>query len=197
MLQCQAAMLQANLYSQVSRTIEGAVRFSNGVRESGQHSLRYFCFVMALSSNPVINIGDILNYVGERKRSLVEGERVLNGKHLLCCGLLSKSGERNVFALCLQSIAINEIFFKFVEGTSNNAKLKRNHQYYAQVQLGMFIFNCCKCDFIIYGGKHDEIFIIDVKRDDKFLFDMIQKLQWVYFRYLLTALCEARNSNGR
>lgn len=64
-------------------------------------------------------------------------------------------------------------------------QLREKHQYYGQVQLGMFLTNTPVCHFLIYNkfeGKNVEIL---VPRNDNFQHKLIETLIHVYFeRYL-------------
>lgn len=65
-----------------------------------------------------------------------------------------------------------------------NFSLKKNHPYYLQIQIGMLIFNCQKCDFIIYGSKNDECFVQEIDFDEQYTATAIKKLESIYFKYL-------------
>lgn len=63
--------------------------------------------------------------------------------------------------------------------------LKQRHKYYGQIQLGMFILNSNKCHFIIYHPGIDDIYVIEIYRDDDFLSSFIINLRKVYFDIIL------------
>ncbi|KAI4455454.1 exonuclease phage-type/recb c-terminal domain-containing protein [Holotrichia oblita] len=50
-----------------------------------------------------ITFADILTYVGERKRPLIEGEAVFKANHIFSCGINNEN--TNIFALCTRSSA--------------------------------------------------------------------------------------------
>ncbi|XP_031350930.1 uncharacterized protein LOC116176475 [Photinus pyralis] len=55
-----------------------------------------------------ISLMDILEYVGDRKRPLIEGEAVFKAGHIILCGL--ESEEPNVIrSLCLQTSALKQL----------------------------------------------------------------------------------------
>ncbi|KAJ8668901.1 hypothetical protein QAD02_000160 [Eretmocerus hayati] len=77
----------------------------------------------------------------------------------------------------------------FVDTSGENFSLKKKHNYYCQVQLGMFIANVPRCDFIIYSESENQCIIIPVDLDrDLVVSDYIPKLQTVYFKYMLPYL---------
>lgn len=52
----------------------------------------------------VIGMGDIFDYVGEKKRCLKEGEAVMNAGHILTCGIKQATAEKvDISAFCAQS----------------------------------------------------------------------------------------------
>lgn len=51
---------------------------------------------------PLISLHDILMYVGEGSRPLIEGEAVLNAGHIIMCGK-NIENESEIVALCQQT----------------------------------------------------------------------------------------------
>lgn len=72
-------------------------------------------------------------------------------------------------------------------GTLN---LKKKHQYYGQVQLGMALLNLETCDFVIYSNVIDEIKIIKVNFDKNFVCAMLPQLKRRYFEKMLHVACK-------
>ncbi|XP_028131157.2 uncharacterized protein LOC114326897 isoform X2 [Diabrotica virgifera virgifera] len=63
--------------------------------------------------------------------------------------------------------------------------LKSSHQYYGQIQLGMFLLNLSKCHFCVYSSFDDSISVIEIPYDEEFVGEMINALKLVYFKYFL------------
>ena len=87
----------------------------------------------------------------------------------------------------------------WIDKTTNPPTLKKNRSYYCQVQLGMFICNLKKCDFIIFSSYDKSIYVINVPYDeDMVLNNYLPKLQYVYFKYCLKYLSdlEVKNSDN-
>ena len=56
-----------------------------------------------------ISLGDILDYVGDKKRCLKEGEAVVNARHLLAVGVVARNpAEVTIKAFCAQSAHIRD-----------------------------------------------------------------------------------------
>ena len=64
----------------------------------------------SLSNNTkIIDMGQLIKFVGGGERAYIEGELVLNANHLMLCGYLQKSNTNlEIFALCLQSSALKD-----------------------------------------------------------------------------------------
>ncbi|XP_058467359.1 uncharacterized protein LOC131440258 [Malaya genurostris] len=75
---------------------------------------------------------------------------------------------------------------KYLDIVDNEIYLRKNHQYYTQVQLQMYISNTWICDLFLYSPKGN--LNVEVRRDDEFLSVLIPKLQNFYVQYYLPAL---------
>lgn len=76
----------------------------------------------------------------------------------------------------------------YLKITDQKLTLDPNHDYYFQVQGQLF---CCKknvCDFVVYTFK--DMKIISLERDEKFISEMIKKLECFYESYFKTAVLE-------
>lgn len=73
--------------------------------------------------------------------------------------------------------------------------LKKKHQYYAQVQLGMALLNLKWCDFIIYSSKSKTFLNIVVPFDEEFARDLIERTSEKYFKYMIHFICEKHNKH--
>jgi hypothetical protein len=71
--------------------------------------------------------------------------------------------------------------------------LRQSHEYYTQIQLGMYILQVKKCIFCIYHSKMDEIWLIEVERNEGFIEQTVKKLKCTYFSivlpFVLSKLC--------
>ena len=74
----------------------------------------------------------------------------------------------------------------WLEVAGENAYLKRNHQYYSQVQLGMALLKVSVCDLVV-SGKGD-IAVVRVERDKEYVNNLIHTLHKVYFNVMLPHL---------
>lgn len=70
--------------------------------------------------------------------------------------------------------------------------LKKNHSYYAQVQLGMAILNLDMCDFILYSSKSKTFLNVVVPFDEDFARDLIKNVTEKYFSHMIHAVCTKR-----
>lgn len=69
--------------------------------------------------------------------------------------------------------------------------LKKRHQYYGQVQLGMSILDLEMCDLVLYSSLHDEVQVVQVPFDKDFASEMLSKLKHDYFHNMLHYICHA------
>ncbi|XP_043212915.1 uncharacterized protein LOC122389961 [Amphibalanus amphitrite] len=81
---------------------------------------------------------------------------------------------------------ISERKVRWLDVDGENATLKKNHQYYGQVQLGMALLKVNSCDLVLAGMG--DIAIIQVERDDGYLGSLVGTLYSVYFDILLPHL---------
>ena len=67
----------------------------------------------------------------------------------------------------------------------NNHNLKKRHEYFGQVQLGMALFNLPLCDFSLYCYHSEDMLVVPVPFDETFVRDLMERLVHVYFEKLL------------
>lgn len=79
---------------------------------------------------------------------------------------------------------------KYIEINGENIELKKNHTYYMQIQLGMFVTNSKKCDFIIYSSfQGPNCFVMHISYDELLVKETyLPRLQYVYFSFVLKFL---------
>lgn len=78
---------------------------------------------------------------------------------------------------------------KYLEKKNGTYCLKNRHAYYGQIQLGMHLFNLSLTDFCIYSSFNNSMYVINVKKDNNFIFEMLNILKKVYFDYMLHVNC--------
>lgn len=69
--------------------------------------------------------------------------------------------------------------------------LRKNHQYYAQVQMNMFILKCKQADFLIYSAVEDKYYVLTIPFEEIFVRNMLYSLKEVYFNVFLKYLYSA------
>lgn len=68
----------------------------------------------------------------------------------------------------------------------NVYKLKELHNYFCQVQLGLFVANLKQCDFVIYSTFDDTCVILTIDYNEELVFNhYLPKLQYIYFTHCL------------
>lgn len=75
---------------------------------------------------------------------------------------------------------------KYLHFKNNCFNLKKNHNYYGQVQLGMFILNIESCEFLIFSQFENKCEIITVNKDNIFLGKLIPALKSVYEKFVIS-----------
>ncbi|XP_049518712.1 uncharacterized protein LOC119440104 [Dermacentor silvarum] len=83
-----------------------------------------------------------------------------------------------------------ESILDYIQGTGSNRRLKTTHRYFTQVQILLYLLNVQKCYFFVYSSRQNVI--IEVSRDDAFLYESIPALERFYFTYLLPAAAAAK-----
>lgn len=77
----------------------------------------------------------------------------------------------------------------YLELKNGNLSLKRRHKYYGQVQLGMFMLNVARTNFVLYASFDRSIIIVDVLFDQSFTLNMLKVVQKTYFGIMLHSVC--------
>lgn len=85
---------------------------------------------------------------------------------------------------------INDLLpeLKYLKFENNSYHLKKNHNYYGQVQLAMFILNIQSCDFIIFSEFEKKCKIVKVIKDVIFLSKLVPALKFIYEKFILSYL---------
>jgi len=64
-------------------------------------------------------------------------------------------------------------------------KLRKTHEYYGQVQIGMLLSGMSECDFLIYSKKYKDFVLKPVSFDPPYVLDLVSRLINVYFDIFL------------
>ena len=64
-----------------------------------------------------------------------------------------------------------------------NDQLKKSHQYYTQIQIQLFCCNLKSAQLFVYSDI--DFKLINILRDDEFLFKLVPKLESIYFENIL------------
>ncbi|XP_054924169.1 uncharacterized protein [Dermacentor andersoni] len=81
-------------------------------------------------------------------------------------------------------------FVPYVKYVNGRLALLKSHKYYTQVQLLMYVCNVQSCYFFVYSSKQS--IIIDIERDNSFLYASVRALEEFYFAWLLPAFARWR-----
>lgn len=76
----------------------------------------------------------------------------------------------------------------YLEFKGNAVTLKKNHMYYTQCQVAMYVTGLILCDLFIYTPFQNGSCCITIDRDNEFLNKVIPKCEKFYFDYVLPAL---------
>lgn len=79
--------------------------------------------------------------------------------------------------------------------SDGNIYLKEKHQYFCQVQLGMFVTGLLFCHFIIYCSYDDLCCIVEVPYNEKLIVKYLVALEKIYFEIFLKAIVS--NDEGK
>lgn len=75
---------------------------------------------------------------------------------------------------------------EYLELQDGQVTLKKSHAYYTQIQVQLYILNLSKGILFVYSPK--QTVTVTVARDDSFLSELIAKLEYFYFTYLINEL---------
>lgn len=83
---------------------------------------------------------------------------------------------------------IKTLKYVLFDEVTGEIQLKKNHQYYGQIQLGLLLCNLSKCCLVIYEQINDSVLLINVEYDHEFCTNMYQSLTCIYFKHYLPFL---------
>lgn len=78
----------------------------------------------------------------------------------------------------------------YIRRVESSIQLNRNHKYFAQVQLAMYVMKLPKCDFIVYSKFEDDFAIAEVDYDEAYTLQLVSVLKTVYFTHMLPQIVE-------
>ena len=120
-------------------------------------------------------------------------------KHLPCFGFspdafLLKNGKISVVEVKCPVAGTTETLDKMLSSCSylrnvgGKFEVRKKHQYYGQMQLGLFLTNCENCHFVLYNKTENRNYVTIVKADKLFQKNLITNLVKVYLSYYLPHL---------
>lgn len=83
---------------------------------------------------------------------------------------------------------------KYLYMENNNIELKKSSQYYTQCQLQMFVTGLRSCDLFVWSPVGGSC-VSEIRYDDRFVSQLILRLQAFYFNDFLPALCDEYGEN--
>ena len=84
---------------------------------------------------------------------------------------------------------VKSVIGKCLVMIGENIELKKKHQYYGQIQLGMIVTNVKSTYFVIYSHFDKNLFILKVSQDIKFTETMLIALKKIYYGTMLHTIC--------
>ena len=84
---------------------------------------------------------------------------------------------------------VQSVIGKVLIQEGENITLKKRHEYYGQVQLGMAVLNVKKASFVIYSSFDKRAFILTVDFDCVFVEKMLTALKKAYYQRMLHFIC--------
>jgi len=129
------------------------------------------------------NVGMIVNPKLPWFSYSADGFVIVDGKLVLVEVKVLKIGRKFVGLEFLKRVP-----FLFLN-ENNEWEMRRNHEYYGQIQLGLFNFNLKKAKLLLYVHKNKTVEAVDVHINVPFLHDYVLTLTKVYFQFFLPFLC--------
>lgn len=142
-----------------------------------------------LTSVAVYDCGLILHYKQPWLCCSLDGICVENGKLVRTLEIKSPITCANKPIVEIENGCIKSINVSYIIFTEEEAclQLKKSHEYYTQIQIGLYCTGFNVCDMYIFS-KNNESLHLTVKRDEEFLKKTILKLEMFYFKYYIKHL---------
>ena len=86
----------------------------------------------------------------------------------------------------LKSACEKRSFCLQVDDTGHDLSLKRQHAYFYQIQLQLYVTECTWCDLVVWTPQ--EVFVQRIAKEEGFVEGHLPKLKKFYFDHLLPAL---------
>jgi phage FluMu protein Com len=164
--------------------------------------LGYFFARVDLSGIPAIEYGKKMEAVALEKYKQVTGNSVepsglfvAAGKHWLCAspdGIITTPDGETLLLEIKCPYRCKDLSFidvpEYLEGEGWRSSMRKSHAYYTQVQLQLYSNQFEKAHFFVWSPNDYKL--VEVLRDDKFLQDLIPKLEKIYFEDLLPGIFE-------
>ncbi|KAL3888060.1 hypothetical protein ACJMK2_000442 [Sinanodonta woodiana] len=94
----------------------------------------------------------------------------------------------------LKDANVDEILSATNYCLASNVELKKDHNYYAQVQLQMYVFKNTLCHFVVWTNKACIISVVN--KDQIFIDNMVKKLEVFWIDHCLPELLTQRQEKG-
>ena len=76
-----------------------------------------------------------------------------------------------------------------VDGTGHDLSLKRQHAYFYQIQLQLYVTECTWCDLVVWTPE--DVFVQRIAKEEGFVEGHLPKLKKFYFDHLLPAVLQS------
>ncbi|XP_050457534.1 uncharacterized protein LOC126854641 [Cataglyphis hispanica] len=90
---------------------------------------------------------------------------------------------------------VQSVIGKFLIQDGETISLKKRHEFYGQVQLGMAVINVKKTSFVIYSSFDKRAFILTVDFDSVFVIKMLTALKKAYYQKMLHIICAIKQDS--
>jgi len=80
-----------------------------------------------------------------------------------------------------------------IKHPNGSLSLKKNHCYYAQVQMGIVLLNVKECDFIVHSSYENKNAVLKVIYDEDYCKNLFCNLKVIYFERLIHEICIINN----
>ncbi|XP_062701765.1 uncharacterized protein LOC109418287 isoform X2 [Aedes albopictus] len=103
------------------------------------------------------------------------------------------SGEEHDLQWILDNCKATNVYLKKQE---SSLSLNKNHKYYAQVQLSMYVLGCNMCDFIVYSKLANDFLVVEIQFNEEYVRSLIGALKLVYFQFMLPQIVKKHQGDS-
>lgn len=82
---------------------------------------------------------------------------------------------------------------KYLVTENDQLTLKKQHPYYAQVQISMVLSNLLSADFIIYTPFDNGLLVLPISFDIKYAETLLHSLKEIYFNKMIHIICKHKD----